>query len=95
MCFFFYNQFLNLIIKVADGKAETIQTPCGFCGLFKDAQETHQTKEMIICPNWVRTTDKQAPSGVLFLLELMGWDGRIHTILEWRTFFLLGSPNGG
>lgn len=30
----------------------------------------HQTKEMIICPNWVRTTDKHAPSGVLLFGKL-------------------------
>ena len=81
--FLFYNQFLNLIIKVADGKAETIQSPCGFCWWFKDAQETHQTEEMMICPNWVRTTDKQAPSGVLFILEFTRRDGRSRATLFW------------
>lgn len=50
---------------------------------------------MIICPNWVRTTDKQAPSGVLFIWNFMSRDSRIHTVLECMTFFSLGPPGLG
>lgn len=54
----------------------------------------HQTKEMIICPNWVRTTGKLAPSGVLLIWEFTSRDTKIFILLECVTLSSLSSRMG-